>query len=513
MDKKHVDSILNSLDAIVYVADMQSHEILYVNEYTKKFFGDLVGQICWQKLQANQSGPCPFCTNDKLLCADGKPAGTYVWEFQNTSNKRWYDVRDKAIEWGDGRLVRLEIATDISWRKEAEAALKKAEEKFRTVADFTYDWEFWLNKSGELEYISPSCERITGFTRDEFMANPRLLLSIIHPDDQFSCANHLQEDLYSREVKHLDFRIISKDGREVWISHSCQPVFSAEGNLLGRRASNRDISKRKETEAALQEARNDLETKVEERSAELKRIYDQLLHAEKLSAVGALSASIAHEFNNPLYGVLSVLEGLKKIMVLGDEEQDMVDMALREGRRMKRLIKGLQDFNRPSSGVMAPVNIHAAMKAILPLLRKEFAARKIILKKELGADLPMINGVEDQLKQVFLNLLHNAATAMPHGGQLAIKTSQEGDMVKIVIQDSGVGIAKDHLSRIFEPFFSTKAATNGTGLGLAVSHGIVKRHGGSIKVVSESGRGSTFTVLIPGKGGAYEKSENHSARG
>ncbi len=117
--------VLDSLDAVVYVADMETYELLFVNQYIRDIFGDIEGKICWKTLQSNQSGPCDFCTNDKLVGVDGKPTGVYAWEFQNTINGRWYDIHDRAIPWADGRLVRLEIATDITPRKKAEEKLKE----------------------------------------------------------------------------------------------------------------------------------------------------------------------------------------------------------------------------------------------------------------------------------------------------------------------------------------------------------------------------------------------------
>jgi len=118
-------TVLNGLDAIVYVADMNSYELLFVNNFVKDHFGDVVGQQCWKTIQTGQSGPCAFCSNDKLLDAAGNPAGIYCWEFQNTTNGRWYDVRDRALQWVDGRMVRLEIATDITERKQGEEEIKR----------------------------------------------------------------------------------------------------------------------------------------------------------------------------------------------------------------------------------------------------------------------------------------------------------------------------------------------------------------------------------------------------
>ena len=130
MDENHsyqaIETILNSLDALVYVSDMQTYDLLYINDYGVAEWGPMKGRKCYQVLQAGQDSPCHFCTNNRLLTADGKPAGVYVWEFQNTLNGRWYQCRDQAIYWIDGRLVRIEIATDITERKEMEQQLANA---------------------------------------------------------------------------------------------------------------------------------------------------------------------------------------------------------------------------------------------------------------------------------------------------------------------------------------------------------------------------------------------------
>ena len=237
--------VLDSLEAIVYVADMQSYEILFVNLHTEKLFGHITGKTCWQVLQADMTGPCPFCPNKKLIKPDGKTGGVIASEMQNTLNERWYSILDRAIEWFDGRVVHLQIAFDISDRKEIETALQLSEEKYRTVADFTYDWEYWLNEKGVFNYISPSFTRITGYEVDEFLDDPSLLVKIIHPDDRACFLAHINEELESSKVYHLDFCIITRTGEERWISHYCQPVYSIDGKFRGRRASNRDITERK----------------------------------------------------------------------------------------------------------------------------------------------------------------------------------------------------------------------------------------------------------------------------
>lgn len=130
-----LSTVLDSLDALVYVADMETHELLFLNKYAQNTFGNVTGEICWQALQSNQSGPCDFCTNARLLKPDGTPCDPVVWEFQNTINHRWYVIQDRAIKWVDGRIVRLEIATDISDNKQTERRLRFLEQKIMEISD------------------------------------------------------------------------------------------------------------------------------------------------------------------------------------------------------------------------------------------------------------------------------------------------------------------------------------------------------------------------------------------
>ena len=131
---RSISTILDSIDALVYVADMDTYELIFANEYGRKIWGNIQGNTCWKVLQEGQDGPCTFCTNDRLLDKDGKPTGVYVWEFQNTANQRWYQCRDQAITWVDGRIVRMEVATDITDRKQAEDELKKAKQVAEEMA-------------------------------------------------------------------------------------------------------------------------------------------------------------------------------------------------------------------------------------------------------------------------------------------------------------------------------------------------------------------------------------------
>ncbi len=169
-----------------------------------------------------------------------------------------------------------DLKQEIVNRRRVEDELQLSESKFRTVANFTYDWEYWISPEGHFNYITPSCERVTGYGPEDFNRNADLLVSIAHPDEQTMLLQHLDQEVMNQEVYHMDFRIFTRTGEERWISHFCQPVFDDGGNHLGRRVSNRDITKRKQMEAILQKERETLEMRVKERTEQLSAAYDSL---------------------------------------------------------------------------------------------------------------------------------------------------------------------------------------------------------------------------------------------
>ena len=259
-----------------------------------------------------------------------------------------------------------------------------------------------------------------------------------------------------------------------------------------------EVERRKKIEEDLQLSHDVLERRVAERTAEVEKLYRQLLHSEKLSAVGKLAASIAHEFNNPICGIRNVLHGLRRRLPLAGGDRKLVDMAVRECDRVARLTNDLQSFNRPTSAKTTLLDLHVALEDILLLCKKDMQNARIEVRRDFYPDLPWVKAVPDQLKQVFLNLLTNAREAIgPEGGEIQISTGLVDGEVMVRISDTGSGIAADDLAHIYEPFFSTKPAVKCTGLGLSVSYGIIQRHSGRIEVESEPGGGTSFTVWLP----------------
>ncbi len=263
-----------------------------------------------------------------------------------------------------------------------------------------------------------------------------------------------------------------------------------------------EIAERKQVEEALRKSEkqllilnNELELRVEQRTHELQETQSKYLHAEKLSAIGRLSASIAHEFNNPLQSIMTILKGLRNL--LDNEDREMLELAIDESERMKNLIRNLQDFNRPSSGKKTVIDIHASIDSLLLLLKSDFKQKNIRLELNYEEHLPQTLAIPDQVKQVFLNLLNNAADACREDGVITITTRQEEKKIAVAVKDNGVGIKPENKDLIFQPFFTTKPEVKGTGLGLSVCYGIVQNHRGEIRVDSRPGEGSTFTVYLP----------------
>jgi signal transduction histidine kinase len=248
----------------------------------------------------------------------------------------------------------------------------------------------------------------------------------------------------------------------------------------------------------LKEAHGELEKQFAVRTEQLKTIHQQLLHSEKLCAIGKLSASIAHEINNPLFGIRNVLERVSELAILDNATKELTEMAKKECNRIAEFLLKLKDFYRPSRVIVEPIHLHEVIHDTLMLFSKRCSSRKIKFEKKLHHQPIYVLGVVDQIKQVLLNLINNAEEAITDaGGKITIKTEIANQLVKLRIIDNGCGIPEEQLSSIFDPFFTTKRNGNGTGLGLSISNDIVKQHHGAIRVESTLKRGTIFTVQLP----------------
>jgi signal transduction histidine kinase len=235
---------------------------------------------------------------------------------------------------------------------------------------------------------------------------------------------------------------------------------------------------------------------------EYKNLQAQLLHTEKLAAVGELASGVAHELNNPLCGIMGFSELLLE-REKDEKKKSTLAKMLNEAQRAQKIIQNLLSFVRANKQEMMPVEVNKIILDTLDLKEHEFKNNNIDVIKRLSDSLPKINGNFMQLQQVVLNMLTNAQMALLEANkdrkEIVIETRIKGDdnMVEILIKDNGNGIAPQHLSKIFNPFFTTKEAGKGTGLGLSISYGIIKEHNGRIYAESKVGEGAEFYIELP----------------
>ncbi|MFH0967514.1 MAG: PAS domain S-box protein, partial [Methanobacteriota archaeon] len=245
-------TILDSIDARVYVADIETHELLFMNRKGRSLYGDIGGKKCYETLQQGQNKPCPFCTNSRLVDQNG-PTGVYQWEFANQKNGRWYDCRDQAIRWVDGRLVRLEIATDITDRKRTLEELQESEERLRQITETISIVYYVLDReSNQFSYVSPAYETIWKRSRQELNTDPYSFIKAIHPDDRATVQEAIRKEREENVYINMEFRIIQPDGRIRWIHSKNFPVFNKDGVVYRITGFAEDITERKRTEEELQ---------------------------------------------------------------------------------------------------------------------------------------------------------------------------------------------------------------------------------------------------------------------
>jgi signal transduction histidine kinase len=223
----------------------------------------------------------------------------------------------------------------------------------------------------------------------------------------------------------------------------------------------------------------------------------QLVEAEKLASVGKLAAGIAHEINNPLTAVLTFSNLMLEQCPPGDPRHEKLKLMARETNRARNIVRQLLNFGREIVIKPEKININRPVSEIADSLAAQDAFKGIELVLALGENLPDVHADPAQVGQVVMNMLLNAIHAITPPGRIEVATRSNGDVVEIVFSDTGQGIPGEHIHKIFDPFFTTKDAFKGTGLGLAVSYGIIKKHGGEIEVASEIGKGTTFTVRLP----------------
>ncbi len=313
--------------------------------------------------------------------------------------------------------------------------------------------------------------------------------------------NVIRNKTHCRQVRSR----IGADGETRHFEVDVFPIWESDGKISKFIHISRDITKRLKEE---EEITRRLEEMVDQRTRQLRETHAKLLHQDKMASLGKLAAAVVHEINNPIAGILNLNMLIKRIISEGPVEQKEIDrfgqyldLMEKETRRISSIVTNLLAFSRHNRMALEPLNINRLIEKTLILNANLLKLHRVQVEKTFDPKLPDIVGSEDQLQQVFMNLISNAAEAMEgkDGGILTIDTQHAASEHRVVVKfsDNGIGIPKENFSRLFEPFFSTKKDGKGVGLGLSVAYGIIKEHGGYIYVESDLGEGTNFRVNLP----------------
>ena len=310
---------------------------------------------------------------------------------------------------------------------------------------------------------------------------------------------HKSLDGSSFEIK--DYRLTGLRETPLYLTMNISPLL-IDGKTPGVLITSMDVTKRVELEDALKQYTVELEDKVDKGTATAKKLELQVMHSEKLAALGRLSAGIAHEIGNPLTSISSFAQLLLE-MTTDEFTQSSLEIINKHIQRITDIVRKMSTFSRADSLNIQYVQLNDVMQSTLDLMRLDKRMKSSIgILVSLDPDLPKTMVDEGQMSQVFINIILNALDAMPEGGKLTITSKKDhgesgNDSILISIEDTGIGISKQELEKIFDPFYTTKEVGKGTGLGLSLSYNIIKRFNGDIKVESEDGKGTKFTIILP----------------
>ena len=381
-------------------------------------------------------------------------------------------------------LRSIELETE---RKRTELEIQNLQRYNRGLIETSLDPLVTFNKKGIILDVNEATIQATGRNREELIGTP--------------FANYFTDPEKARkgammvfkkgEVRDYELVMKGQDGTETTVAYNASLYRDQTEEVIAAFAAARDITDLKRSEAEVRLERDRVKVSIQK----LVNMQDKLIRSERFAAIGEAASYLSHEIRNPLM-VIGGLAGLIEES-LSDDDANRVNLEIiqREIKRLESMLTNVTDFARPSRLKKGILDINSAIKNAMTLMENDLRNKKINCEQSLDGDLPSISFDPEQIKQVLINLLKNAAEAMPNGGKLAISSWREDGYVKVSFTDSGTGMSAEIAQKVFNPFFTTKK--KGTGLGLAVSRRIMEDHGGEISLQSKKGKGTRAVISLP----------------
>ncbi len=390
-----------------------------------------------------------------------------------TSNVR-YDISNNILGY-EG------IVVDQTRRKKQESQIKEAHDFLNEIISCSPNAIMAMDMRGKIKLWNQGSENIFDLSAKQVVGQ-MYIQQIFTRKGTLNIMDMMRDEKYGGKGKlnSYSFDFQREDGEKVEGNLSAAILYDKKGNELASVAIFADLKERLHTERELANARQ------------------HLLQSEKLAAMGRLTSQLAHELNNPLFGIMNTLELMKTEISPQNKRRRLLDMSLSETMRLADMLKKMLSFSKPDQEERSKIDINVVIDELMLLYEKRFRENSIKVSFDLIEDPGLVMASRDQLRQVFINMFSNAMYAMPEGGDLDIGTKVTNGNLFITIKDTGTGIKPEHLKKVFDSFFTTKTeSVQGVGLGLSVCYGFVKDHGGDIKVESTEGKWTKFTISLP----------------
>lgn len=479
--KKFADGLINNSGVGVDVVN-ENYVIEFANMELVHFFGDVEGKKCYNSYFGRDK-PCPNCSTQKSIETGEMAEGHYDW-----GNGKIYERISIPFENTDGSMSTIGIYRDVTEKNRLQQKIKESREKYRALFENAQDAIFIYNLEGDIVSANSSAAKLFGYNREEIF---EMNIAQLFTQQDMGVVRGISDRLVDGELsdEHYELNIIKKDGKVSLIEVSVMLMLRGEAPI-GIQCIARDITERKNTER-----------KIKNSYMKLQSAYGELKILDRIK--NNLIANVSHELRTPLTITKSAVEFALKEMDKGERDEILSTAQkalLKQDRIIGDLVGASKIFKKEFKLKLEEVDL----EGVIVLSKKEMEsltfANRIKIKSEVEADLPIIKADYNAIKHVITNLLDNAIKFNIEEGEVLLKAKRNSKYVEVMVEDTGIGIEKDQLDRIFDSFYQIDPSPNrkygGTGLGLTVAKEIIEAHGGKLSVESNVGKGSRFTFTL-----------------